>query len=181
LPPTTLEPLSLVQQEIKRLSTFLDEFLQYAHPRELRLTEIDAARLIAQVLDLLAPQAAEHQLRVDRALPAGIVVRADESRLQQVVMNLVLNAIQATPHGGLLRVELEREGSQARIAVEDSGPGVPAELRDKIFEPFFTTKRAGSGLGLPMVHAIAQQHGGAIRLEAAREGGARFVLSLPLA
>ncbi len=180
IPESTFEPLLLVQHEIARLSTFLDEFLQYAHPRELHLVPVDAGALVDQVLNLLQPQAAEHELRIERLLEPDVRILADESRLQQVVMNLVLNAIQATPVGGWIRIELNADRDRAQVVCEDSGPGVPEALRERIFEPFFTTKRAGSGLGLPMVHAIALQHGGSIRYEVGEKGGARFVLSLPL-
>lgn len=180
LPESTFEPLALVQHEITRLSRFLDEFLQYAHPHDIRLVEIDVALLVAQVLDLLQPQAAEQLVTIERNISAGITVRADESRLQQVIMNLVLNAIQATPNGGWIRVQIGKTATHATVSIEDSGPGVPVELREKIFEPFFTTKRTGSGLGLPIVHAIVTQHGGSVQLEHGPEGGARFVLSLPL-
>ena len=96
-------------------------------------------------------------------------------------MNLVLNAIQATPAGGSVR----RRGAMSTdgdlcICVDDSGPGVPPELRNRIFEPFFTTKDAGTGLGLPLVHSIVQQHGGTITIETSPSGGARFHLRLPL-
>jgi signal transduction histidine kinase len=94
-------------------------------------------------------------------------------------MNLVLNAIQATPPSGEVRVSLEESGDDAVMLVEDTGPGIPADLRERIFEPFFTTKESGTGLGLPLCHSLIQQHGGSIVLEEAPGGGARFVVRLP--
>ena len=95
-------------------------------------------------------------------------------------MNLLLNAIHAAPQGGWVRVEARHDGNEVLIAVEDSGAGVPPAVRDRIFEPFFTTKSSGTGLGLPLVHAIVQQHGGSITLETGEVGGARFVIRLPI-
>jgi signal transduction histidine kinase len=108
-------------------------------------------------------------------------VAGDEERLQQVVMNLGLNAIDAVPAGGWVRVSCRasEDPELVEILVDDSGRGVPAEIRERIFEPFFTTKAEGSGLGLPIVHAIVTQHGGTITVEDAPEGGARFALRVP--
>jgi signal transduction histidine kinase len=181
LPDDIFEPLDIVQSEIKRLAHFLDDFLHFARPREIVRAPMDLARLIAHVLDLLAPQATAAQLTVERRVEPLPICEADEARLQQALMNLVLNAIQATPAGGWVRVGARPEVGHILIAVEDSGPGIPDGVRDRIFEPFFTTKDAGTGLGLPMVHAIVQQHGGAITVERGEVGGARFVVRLPIA
>ena len=80
-----------------------------------------------------------------------------------------------------VRVSADREGDLARITVDDTGPGIPAEIRDRLFEPFFTTKAQGSGLGLSIVHAIVTQHGGSLAVGSSPEGGARLLLHLPLA
>jgi signal transduction histidine kinase len=98
-------------------------------------------------------------------------------------MNLGLNAIDAVPAGGWVRFSCRvgDEPDQVEILVDDSGRGVPPEIRERIFEPFFTTKAEGSGLGLPIVHAIVTQHGGTITAEDAPEGGARFALRVPRA
>ena len=180
LPPDTFEPLGLVQSEIKRLASFLDEFLQFARPRELARASIDIAHLILEVVDFLQPQASASQLVLDVETPPLPSLPADEPKLRQALVNLVLNAIQATPAGGTVRIVTGREDDDLCICVDDSGPGVPAAVRNRIFEPFFTTKDAGTGLGLPLVHAIVQQHGGTIALETSPAGGARFHLRLPL-
>jgi len=180
LPPDIFEPLVIVQSEIRRLSDFLDEFLQFARPREAARAASDAAEVARTVVNLLEPQAsAAHlklQLHVDTA---AVPLRADTARLQQALVNLVLNAIQATPAGGWIRLSLRAEPPDVVFTVEDSGPGIPEHLREKIFEPFFTTKHSGSGLGLPMVHSVARQHGGSIVVETGEQGGARMVLRFP--
>jgi signal transduction histidine kinase len=137
--------------------------------------------VLARVLDLVAGQAEQRRIDVRREFEPVAPIAGDEERLRQVVMNLALNALQAVPDGGWLRVSCRpaEDPEAVEILVEDSGPGVPAEIRDRIFEPFFTTKPEGSGLGLPIVQAIVSQHGGTIGVDRAPEGGARFAMRLP--
>jgi signal transduction histidine kinase len=179
LDPSVFEPLELVQTEIQRLNKVLEEFLQFARPREIERAPVEIEPLLGRVADLLEPQAQAAGVALVRQIAAPVTLSADATRLQQALVNLILNAIQAAPAGGQVRVEAAARADEVEIAVEDSGPGVPAHLRERVFEPFFTTKAAGSGLGLPLVHAIAQQHDGSVALEDSAAGGARFVLRLP--
>jgi signal transduction histidine kinase len=196
LPPEThgplLEPLTLVKDEIRRLDHILEDFLQFARPREFVPRAVELGPVVARVLDLLEGEAERRGVAVVRDLDPGPLppVAGDEERLRQVLVNLALNALEATPERGTIRVtcfgeppDPEREGDRGRVgvAIEDSGAGVPSAVRDRIFEPFFTTKARGSGLGLSIVHAIVAQHGGSIAIEDGEVGGARFVLSLPRA
>jgi signal transduction histidine kinase len=174
-----LEPLNLVQTEVARLNSILEEFLQFARPRELSMVPVDLAALLGHVLDLLAAQAESVQVRLERRFDSVLEVAGDAGRLEQAVMNLLLNAVQATPERGYVRVEARPLEREVLLAIEDSGPGIPETLRQRIFEPFFTTKAGGSGLGLPLVHSIVEQHGGRIAVEPGSAGGARFVLHLP--
>jgi len=175
-----LEPLHLVRDEIRRLDHILEDFLQFARPREFVAKAVEVEPVLTRVLDLLQGEAERRGVRLERALETVPRVAGDEERLRQVVMNLALNAMEAVPAGGVVRVSC-RPGTDGLvdILVDDSGHGVPPDLRDRIFEPFFTTKAQGSGLGLPIVHAIVTQHGGIIEVEDSPEGGARFVLRLP--
>jgi len=188
-----LEPLTLVKDEIRRLDHILEDFLQFARPREFAARPIDTGPVVARVLDLLGGEAERRAIQVERDLdPAGELpqVAGDEERLRQVLVNLTLNALEATPDGGSIRVACAAEPphpdrpddpGRVAISIEDSGAGVPEALRERIFEPFFTTKARGSGLGLSIVHAIVAQHGGTIGVEEGEGGGARFVLRLPQA
>jgi signal transduction histidine kinase len=184
------EPLHLVRDEIRRLDHILEDFLQFARPREFVPQPVDVHVVLTKVLDLLAGEIERRGLRLVRELGDVPLVAGEEERLRQVVMNLALNAIDASPRGGALRVscalepdELAEAGGGPAVAIhlDDAGPGVPAAVRDRIFEPFFTTKASGSGLGLSIVHAIVTQHGGAISVDDAPGGGARFTLRLPAA
>ena len=184
LQPNLLDPLLLVRDEIRRLDHILEDFLQFARPREFRPEPVEVKTLLRRVVDLLGGQADTRQVRLALEGDGGAQVPSvwgEEERLRQVLINLTLNALEATPAGGLVRVFADREGDLARISVEDTGPGIPAEIRDRLFEPFFTTKAQGSGLGLSIVHAIVTQHGGSLEVGSSPEGGARLLLHLPLA
>jgi two-component system, NtrC family, sensor histidine kinase HydH len=179
-----LEPLHLVRDEIRRLDHILEDFLQFARPREFAPRPVAVAQVLNKVFDLLEGEAARRGVVVRRSLGEVPPVAGDEERLRQVVMNLALNAIDVLPRGGLLEVSCqveEPDGGEVAIYVDDSGPGIPENVRNRIFEPFFTTKASGSGLGLSIVHAIVAQHGGTISVEEAPAGGTRFALRLPRA
>jgi signal transduction histidine kinase len=177
--PGLLEPLALVQSEIKRLNHILEEFLMFARPRELHPVMIDLGPLLGHVLDLLQAQADSAKVLLERQFAGVAPTAGDAGRLQQAVMNLIINAIQATPAGGRVRVEAQTRESEIEVVVEDNGPGIPERLRQRVFEPFFTTKPGGSGLGLPLVHSVVEQHGGSLAVEDGSSGGARFVMHLP--
>jgi signal transduction histidine kinase len=180
---TLLEPLHLVRDEIRRLDHVLEDFLQFARPREFVPKAVEVAPVLTRVLDLLQGDAERREVRLERALETVPPVAGDEERLRQAVMNLAINAMEAVPAGGVVRVSCRSVGADGLVdvLVDDSGHGVAPDLRDRIFEPFFTTKAQGSGLGLPIVHAIVTQHGGIIEVAHSPEGGARFVLRLPRA
>ena len=134
------------------------------------------SRSISRIVSSLCSGSLETD--VPRSLPE---VAGDAGRLQQVLMNLALNALDATPAGGRVRIAAEADESGLVLSVDDSGPGVSPESAERLFEPFFTTKPQGSGLGLPIVHAIVTQHGGEISVEKSPLGGARFAVRLPAA
>jgi len=177
-----LEPLQLVRDEIARLEHLLQDFLQFARPRELSTKPLSLDPLITAVTDLLAGEAERRAVRLERQLPPDLPqVHGEDERLRQVLMNLALNALEATPAGGCVRIVARRGPEDVWIAVDDSGPGIDARIRERIFEPFFSTKASGSGLGLPIVHAIVTQHGGAVGADVSPLGGARFWFTLPRA
>jgi signal transduction histidine kinase len=176
-----LEPHALVQDEIRRLDHLLEDFLQFARPRNFVPQAIELGVLLPKVLDLLDADADKRSVRVERQVVPGLAIAGDEPRLRQVLMNLLLNAMDAAGAGGWVRLSASASPEWVELVVEDSGPGIPPEMRVRIFEPFFTTKAAGSGLGLPIVNAIVTQHGGTISVASAEGGGARFVLQLPRA
>ena len=180
--PPFLDPLKLVRDEIARLEHLLQDFLQFARPRELRTQPLPLGALVGAVVDLLVGEADRRGVRIEIEVPANLpLVQGEDERLRQVLMNLALNALEATPRGGRVLIRAQPRADEVWIAVEDSGPGIEPSVRQRIFEPFFSTKAAGSGLGLPIVHAIITQHGGAVGVEPSPLGGARFWFTLPRA
>lgn len=171
----------LVRDEIRRVSTILRRLLSLTQPDDGPSGSIDCAMVIDRVLLLTSTSLARRGIAVARSLPPTIpLVPGDADQLTQVLLNLVVNAIDAMPDGGRLSIAVALCAQGLRIAVADSGPGVPAELRERIFEPFYTTTAGGSGLGLAVGRRIIAQHGGELRVEGGPGAGARFVIILPL-
>lgn len=173
-----LEPLTLVRDEIRRLDHLLEDFLQFARPREFARSPVDLCEVVGRVLDLISSDGRLRKVKFERAIEPVPAVGGDAVRLQQVVMNLVLNAMEALPDGGRVRVSLRKVDREVELAIEDDGPGVPESIRERVFEPFFTTKASGTGLGLPIVRSIMTHHGGTIVIESGALGGARIRVRL---
>jgi signal transduction histidine kinase len=175
--------LGRVRNETQRIHRIVQELLDYSRaPRE--ATEpVDLGRAIEQAVALVRAQTRFKTLGLTTTLPSRLPeVLGDTGRLSQVVLNLVVNAADATGGEGQVEVSVTVEAAQLVLAVSDDGPGIPPELRAKIFDPFFTTKEpgAGPGLGLSVSLALVEGLGGTIRLaEAAR--GTRFEVVLPVA
>jgi two-component system sensor histidine kinase HydH len=177
-----LEPLRLVRDEIGRLEHLLQGFVQFARPRELNVARVDAAAAVESVVGFLTGEAEQRRIALEHAAPGGLAeTAADPELLRQTLMNLALNALDSTPPGGRVRIDVRVDGGEVLFTVDDSGPGIPADARKRLFEPFFTTKPSGSGLGLAIVHAIVSQHGGSVAVGRSPLGGARFAVRLPVA
>ncbi|HET6438742.1 MAG TPA: ATP-binding protein [Anaeromyxobacter sp.] len=182
-----LEPLRLVQDEIRRLDRILEDFLEFARPRELVHRPVDISAALDKVLDLLAGEFEQRGVRLERRLDRSARAWGDEERIRQVLLNLGLNALQAVGEGGRVCVTCSAplavgaEPARVELTVDDDGPGIPPELRERVFEPFFTTRPQGTGLGLSIVHAIVVQHGGTIEALEGPLGGARLAVRLPSA
>jgi two-component system, NtrC family, sensor histidine kinase HydH len=178
--PLLLEPLGLVRDEIRRLDQLLEDFLQLARPREFNPRPVPPGPLLGRIIDFMQEDAERRGITLERELGDVRPIRGDEERLRQVLMNLALNALDAAPRGGTVRMSaLPDPRGDVVILVEDTGVGIPEEVAQRIFEPFYTTKPSGSGLGLPIVHQIVTQHGGTIEVKRSTLGGARFELRLP--
>src|SRR5262249_7023656 len=149
------------------LDHLLEDFLQFARPKQFVSHPVPVSLLIPKVLDLLEEDAQRRRIEVRRRIETNVAIAGDEARLRQMLMNLMLNALEAVEPGGWIQLSAQELDGEVILIVEDSGPGIPSELRERVFEPFFTTKASGSGLGLPIVHTIVSQHGGKLSIEAA--------------
>ncbi len=176
-----IEPLTLVRDEIRRLDHILQDFLEFARPAPVSLRPIAFDALLKRVTDLLSTVAENRGVSLSLSGADGAWVLGDAAQLQQVFMNLCLNAFDASPSGSRVAVVVERLLANDEVVthVDDSGSGVPPDVLPRIFEPFFTTKASGSGLGLPISHAIVTQHGGRVVIGRSPAGGARFSVHLP--
>ena len=143
----------------------------------------DACVVAREVAAVLRPDAQRHGVTLELASAAKAVpVIATTEAVNDILTNLVVNALDAAPRGGRVQIAVSRRDGKGLLAVEDNGPGVPAELREKILQPFFTTKAQGTGLGLAIVARRTMEVGGKLELESpVKDGrGTRFVVSLPL-
>jgi signal transduction histidine kinase len=167
-----------IQREVEYLQRIVEDFLAFAREQPLSRAPVTAPDLLHEASGLLAADAASKEVTVEvEAEPA--VLEADGSLLTAALVNLVKNAVQASPPGGRVRVTGRGEAAGYAIRVQDHGAGVPEAERERIFEPFFTTREKGTGLGLPLSRKIARAHGGELRLVSS-PGVTTFELTLPL-
>jgi two-component system sensor histidine kinase PilS (NtrC family) len=169
----------IVARESARLNRLISDFLGYARPAPLALGRVDVAEALEEVLLLLEHRDLPPGLKVVREFPVSLIWRADTQQLREALWNLCLNAVEAMPDGGELRVAASAEHDTLHISVADTGEGIAAADLSHIFEPFFSTKPGGSGLGLALVHRIARDHGGDLAVRTAPGLGTTFSLTLP--
>jgi signal transduction histidine kinase len=169
-----------ISEEVERLNGILEGYLRFARDEPLSFVEADLAGLVERSASLVREEFAERDVRVETSGTASPhPLRADPQRLQQVLLNLLLNSAQAIGEGGVVRMQLTTAGDVHRLDVEDDGPGFDARALRGAFQPFFTTKEQGSGLGLVMARRIVEGHGGRIALANRDGGGARVTVELP--
>jgi signal transduction histidine kinase len=172
--------VDLVRGEVRRLNTIVEEFLSLARPIQLRPEPVPVAALLDEIRELVGPQAGQAGIAIGRVIPASLPdVRADRNRIKQVLLNLVLNAIEATPSGGRLTLGAAASSAGLTLTVTDTGSGIPAEVLPRVFEPYVTTKTRGLGLGLAIARQIVEAHGGRIEVESQAGSGTSFRITLP--
>jgi len=168
--------LEAIFHESKRLSQTVNDFLDYARPRQPSLEDVDLEKVIRHAVGFLTQEGQEHRVSVESTLPAGYMIQGDRDLLYRGFYNLVSNAIQACDGGGEVRImPLCHEGQRA-VLVRDSGPGFDAKQLDRYVEPFFTTKDTGTGLGLAITSSIFQIHGAELILRNGDHGGAEAMV-----
>ncbi len=173
--------VDIIAKEIARLDQVLNGFLRFARPDELRLQPLSLETVVSDIVTTITPEAERMRVTVRAECPRDLPdVNADAAMLRQALLNLALNACQAMPDGGTLKIGCHAASHRrVEVDVEDTGVGIAPENLKKIFDLYFTTKERGSGIGLSMVYRIAQLHDGEIEVQSTPGRGTRFRLVLP--
>lgn len=179
--------LEVVNGEIARLEGAIQMFLDFARPPALAKTPSDVRQIVSSALDLLSARAERQAVTVEWIPnPEPAIAHVDAVQIRQLLLNLLLNAIDALPDGGVVSVVVDRNDDDATghdpwvtVRIRDSGSGVPPHILPVVFDPFVTTKETGTGLGLPISARIAEAHGGSLTVSNLPSGGAEFTLRIP--
>ena len=173
------EGVEIIVREVETMKRMVDEFSRFARMPRPQPAEVDVSQWLAETLHLY--RGVKPGVEVAGAVGTGAeTARLDAEQMKRALINLLDNAVEATPAPGEVEVAVERLDGRLEIRVSDTGPGIPREARDKIFMPYFSTKGRGSGLGLAIVHRIVSDHYGTVRVEENAPRGSVFVISLPL-
>jgi signal transduction histidine kinase len=183
----------IICQQVERITKIIQSLLDFARRRRPQAAKVDLVALCTSVTDLLATFATKRGVTLELPLSTSLPATLDPGQIQQVLTNVIMNAIQAEAPGGVVRLSVEAvdalpgelgrdDGPFYRVRVEDTGPGMPPEVRRRAFEPFFTTKEPGqgTGLGLSVAHGIVEEHGGAVWIESEPGRGTRVDVFLPV-
>jgi signal transduction histidine kinase len=178
--PRHAEVVTEMQHQVHRLTHTMESLLSFARPPKAKLRSTDVNATIEKVLFLIRQQSRNGSIALAPDLAVGLApVLADPSQLEQVFLNICLNACQAMGQGGGTLLLRSRPGDgNVSVEIEDSGPGIPTDLRAQVFKPFFTTKREGNGLGLAISARIVAEHGGHIGFRCPPQGGTVFTVTL---
>jgi len=183
------EYLHRITKEIDRLNDLLKTFFSFAKPQNLNLVHCHIKDIINEIIPFLIKEIADKGIRfIETYHPQLPKIKVDRTQMHQVFLNLFLNAIQAMPSGGELKIEANPVISRPsggltqnfiKVVISDSGRGIPPHIVQKIFVPFFTTKSKGIGLGLSITYQIIKKHGGTIKVDSQWEKGTSFIINLP--
>jgi len=170
-------------REVERLDEIVKDFLRLARGFELSFAPVDLEVLVIELVRFVAPENERAGIAVRTSLdPSARTVRADAKYLRLALLNLLVNARQAmeAQGGGDLFLETRARGDRVEVVVTDTGPGIPADQRERIFMPYVSTKKGGTGLGLPTARRILEEHDGELSVQSDPGQGTRFTLSLPV-
>lgn len=179
--PEREEMFAIASEEAGRLSRLTTEFLDYASTRLPTLTSTSIADTVAYIADAARAHASQKGVKFELQVPDALLATADAGQLQQALMNLVLNAVDASPAQGTILLRAGTQNHTVLIEVQNAGSPIPDAIRTRLFEPFFTTKPRGTGLGLAIARNIARAQGGDLRLAENGPSCVRFSITLPLA
>jgi signal transduction histidine kinase/putative methionine-R-sulfoxide reductase with GAF domain len=176
------EDLKVIEEEVHRINEIVDQFLRFAKPAPPILEKAEVVSIFEEILQLLRPQIEKQRISVLRDFSPLPPIAMDKEQMKQVVLNLLLNAVQAMPKGGnlILKGHNPEDDRWIKLFIQDSGIGIPREDMNKLFDPFFSTKEGGIGLGLSIAHRIIDQHHGKVEVESNPGKGTVFTLWLPI-
>jgi two-component system sensor histidine kinase HydH len=177
----TEEDLLLIEQELHRIESSLNTFLDFARPPKLDRRQCDLISVIREGLQLTRGRCERQNVDI-RFNPSSLTLSlfGDREQLRQLVLNLILNALDAMPYGGRLEIALKVESSEVLLTISDSGAGIRADILPRLFEPFATGKETGLGLGLVICQRIVEDHGGSLKGYNLPYAGACFEVHLPV-
>ena len=174
------EMTDLVRKELARINSLVTQMLRYSAPKPTEFTNVGAHELLDHSLRLLEHQMSGRLITLKRAFRATPdTIHADESQLQQVFMNILLNAVEAVGSNGEVIVGTENAGAHMLVFIRDTGMGITKENLSRLFEPFFTTKKNGTGLGLAICQRVIEEHRGKIEIHSEPGNGSAFIITLP--
>lgn len=175
------EVIEILVKETARLRDVIDHFVRFASPAPLNVRVFSVAQALGDVVRLaqMIPTGDDRIQWHVEVRPESLTLRADENQVKQVLWNLIVNALQAMPRGGTLRLKARQEGHWVHLSVQDTGPGIPPERLRTLFQPFQPSSTGGLGLGLAIVYNIVQAHGGYIEVTSQPQQGTRFDIWLP--
>lgn len=179
--PAIVEFLGIIVDEVNGLNRLTTEFLDFARPMQLELKPTCVNDIVEKTLHLMSVHITDSNVIVKESLAEFVPeIQADDSQLEQVLKNMIINSLQAMPEGGMLTIETGAiPTGGAYISVSDTGVGIAPDKLERIFQPFFTTKTKGTGLGLSVVHKIIENHGGRIEVSSKLNKGTKFKIVLP--
>jgi two-component system sensor histidine kinase HydH len=176
-----LRKMSVIRKETDRLEQILDGFLRYIDRTELELASVDLNALISDMVDFYSPQAYSHSITIRQGLfGEPLVCKIDEDMLKRVILNLFINAGQATSDGGELIIKTYREQKDAVIEISDTGCGIAPDRLARIFDAYYSSRPQGSGLGLATAKKIVEAHNGKITVNSKVGKGTSFTIKLPI-
>jgi len=174
------EFIELVTHEVNRINRIVNDLLDYARPRKVTLRTTNISELIDETLSSLKVTFDEHHITIEKDYTQTPPIETDPEQIRQVLLNLILNSVEAMPNGGSIKFTIKKNEEEVEIGVNDNGRGISEETLKEIFNPFFTTKEGGTGLGLSIVQRIVNEQGGRIEVASRQNQGTQFKLFLPI-
>jgi signal transduction histidine kinase len=189
LAPEQAEDFDVAMRQVRRIESTINHFLNFARPQEPVLAAVDFPRLVEDALLVVRPKANHQEVELVHAIAPDLPeVEGDSRLLGEVLVNLLVNALEVMPHGGRIAIDVSPDGEAdgesracrgVRMDVSDTGPGIRESDLERLFEPFFTTKATGSGLGLAIVRGTVERHGGSVKVRTKPGAGTTFCIRLP--